>query len=69
LSQNKELQLLFCDGQQDDIVLKLKLPEHLMDKWNNEWKDSFIRVELFGETTKVPEGNGSLDEFGNGGIF
>lgn len=69
LSQNNELQLLFCDGQQDDIVLKLKLPEHLMDKWNNEWKDSFTRVELFGETTKVPEGNGSLDEFGNGGIF
>ena len=47
LSQNEKLQLLFCDGQQDDIVLKLKLPEHLMDKWNNEWKDSFTRVELF----------------------
>ena len=46
LTQNKKLEHLFCDGQQNDIVLKLKLPEELMDRWNNEWKDSFYNVQL-----------------------
>lgn len=53
LTNNPKITNLYCDGQQEDRVLTLYLPEALMDRWNNEWKDSFTNVVL---------GNGSSEE-------
>ena len=49
LTNHSKIEHLYCDGQQDNRILTLLLHADLMDKWNNEWKDSFVNV-ILGET-------------------
>ena len=61
-----------CGQQKDNINLILKATDAQKEKWNNNWKhnNSNERAYLEGEEpAEVPEGNGSLDNFGNGGEF
>ena len=52
LTNNPKIENLICGEQQDDRILTLKLPEALMDRWNNEWKDSFVNVVLGNESSE-----------------
>jgi len=60
---------LRCGNQKDNINLVLTLTEAQKATCTDEWRNNNPRVFFPGETTEVPEGTGSLDEFGNGGVF
>ena len=57
LTNNPKIEHLICDDQQDGRILKLKLPEVLMDKWESEWCN-FTNVILDNGTSNAGGGIG-----------
>ena len=50
----------------------LTLTEAQKEWWNNNLKDDYSNSRVYfkgEEPAEIPEGNGSLDNFGNGGEF
>lgn len=68
----ENLERLDCGQQKDGLRLILKANDSQKDRWRNEWSTWYLNSNAYlegEEPVEIPEGNGSLGNFGTGGEF